>query len=236
MAQDVVVNGTTYPGVETVALQDANGNVTMFYPDAVRYVEQSLTPEQQAQARQNIGAGGIEVKVLSQSEFDAMSKDDLATQYNNGVRLLLVSDETNLVPSAISPSGSVFNGSGFMNGYRLNSSGEIVSALGAAVTGLIPYTYGKTIQIEGGLNTADTGGQYVAAYDASGAFLYVNYLAPLIRNSGGSTVCTEDNVFIHTIKTDSFTQSADANGFKNAKFIRVSLNPCIGKNLKVRYI
>ena len=56
MAQDVVINGTTYPAVESVALRDANGNVTQFYPDAVRYVPQELTEAQKVQARQNIGA------------------------------------------------------------------------------------------------------------------------------------------------------------------------------------
>lgn len=55
MAQDVVVNGTTYPAVEAVALQDVNGNRVTYYPDALRYVPQTLTPEQQAQARANIG-------------------------------------------------------------------------------------------------------------------------------------------------------------------------------------
>lgn len=56
MAQDVVINGTTYPAVEAVTLADGNGNTTMFYPDAVRYVEQNLTTNQQARARKNIGA------------------------------------------------------------------------------------------------------------------------------------------------------------------------------------
>lgn len=56
MAQDVVINGTTYPAVESASLTDVNGNTTLFYPDAVRYVEQTLTDEQKAQARQNIGA------------------------------------------------------------------------------------------------------------------------------------------------------------------------------------
>jgi hypothetical protein len=55
MAQDVVVNGTTYPAVESVALTDGNGNNIMFYPDAVRYVEQTLTEAQKAQARENVG-------------------------------------------------------------------------------------------------------------------------------------------------------------------------------------
>ena len=56
MAQDVVVNGTTYPAVEAVSMNNANGNTTMYYPDAVRYVEQTLTDAQKEKARDNIGA------------------------------------------------------------------------------------------------------------------------------------------------------------------------------------
>jgi hypothetical protein len=56
MAQDVVINGTTYPAVETVALTDADGNTKMYHPDAVRHVEQTLTEGQKNQARLNIGA------------------------------------------------------------------------------------------------------------------------------------------------------------------------------------
>jgi hypothetical protein len=55
MAQDVVVNGTTYPDVETVVMTDKGGNAIPFYPDAVRYSAQTLTEAQKAQARQNIG-------------------------------------------------------------------------------------------------------------------------------------------------------------------------------------
>lgn len=58
MPNDVVINGTTYPAVEAIAARDASGNVTMFYPDAVRYTEQELTEDQQAQARENIGIVG----------------------------------------------------------------------------------------------------------------------------------------------------------------------------------
>ncbi len=60
MAQDVVVNGTTYPAVESVVLRDGNGNETQYYPDAVRYVEQTLTEAQKAQARQNLGIVELE--------------------------------------------------------------------------------------------------------------------------------------------------------------------------------
>lgn len=77
MTQDVVINGTTYPAVETVALTDANGNTTMYYPDAVRYAPQELTEEQKAQARENIGITGTaetadSVEILLPSEAVAV--------------------------------------------------------------------------------------------------------------------------------------------------------------------
>ena len=56
MAESVVINGTTYPEVEAVALGNGNGEKTLYYPDAVRYHAQTLTEEQKAQARENIGA------------------------------------------------------------------------------------------------------------------------------------------------------------------------------------
>lgn len=55
MAQDVVINGITYPAVESVALDDGRGNTVMFYPDAVRYGKQTLTEAQKVQARENLG-------------------------------------------------------------------------------------------------------------------------------------------------------------------------------------
>ena len=66
MSQDVVINGTTYPGVESISLQDSEGNTRMYFPNAVRYVPQTLTDEQKAQARENIGAASAdEVSELS---------------------------------------------------------------------------------------------------------------------------------------------------------------------------
>ena len=55
MSENVVINDTTYNGVDTLALVRSDGNVATFYPDAVRYNAQNLTEEQKAQARENIG-------------------------------------------------------------------------------------------------------------------------------------------------------------------------------------
>ena len=56
MADNIVVNETTYNDVEAVSMVNENGEEILYYPDAVRYNAQNLTEAQKAQARENIGA------------------------------------------------------------------------------------------------------------------------------------------------------------------------------------
>ena len=148
----------------------------------------------------------------------------------------MISETENLVPSAIGSNGAIYNGCGYMNGYRLNSSGSITATDSAVVTGYIPYIYGETIEITGGLNDSSQGGQYIATYDDTFTLIGVNYLSSLVGNSSGSSVCNEKNVYTHTIKTSSFSATSNINMFNTAKYIRVSINPCVGRELIVRYI
>lgn len=71
MSENVMVNGVAYNGVEALALVRADGTVVTFYPDAVRYSEQTLTEAQKAQARANIGA---------QAEFTEADKEEIVQQ------------------------------------------------------------------------------------------------------------------------------------------------------------
>lgn len=200
---------------------------------AVLYSEQSLTEAQQAQARENIGVDEFE-------EFAEVTPDtpqsELANMYASGVRIVSITDNENLVSSAIGPNGEIFNGCGYMTGYRLNSSGGISSADSAALTGFMPYTFGQTIQISGGLADPDAGGQYVATYDSSFNLIGVNYLSSLISNSGGAMTCADNNERTYTINTNNFSAQSNTNMFKTAAYIRVSLAPCVGRKLRVHYI
>lgn len=56
MADNIVVNKTTYNDVEAVSMVNENGDEILYYPDAVRYNAQNLTEAQKSQARENIGA------------------------------------------------------------------------------------------------------------------------------------------------------------------------------------
>ena len=57
MSQDLVINGVTYNGVESISVPNTSGKTVQYHTDAVRYVEQELTEDQKAQARENIGLG-----------------------------------------------------------------------------------------------------------------------------------------------------------------------------------
>lgn len=176
------------------------------------------------------------VLTVTSDELAAMSQEELAEKYTQGVRLLVVGEGENLVPTAISPSGVVLSGCGYLANHRLNSSGELVESAQSVVTGFIPYEYGKIIEITGGLNTADNGGQYIATYDESFNLLYINYMSALIRDSKGSETCGIDNIRTYTIDTSAFAYDTNINGFKTAAYIRVSISPGVGGKLRVRYI
>lgn len=59
MAENIVVNGVTYNGVNTVEFETPEGKSVGFYPDAVRYTPQELTDAQKSIARNNIGASNL---------------------------------------------------------------------------------------------------------------------------------------------------------------------------------
>ena len=84
MAENVVINDTTYNGVDTLALVRADGSVATFYPDAVRYNEQTLTEEQKAQARDNIG-----IKEALIAVTDDITPAQVAEAVTNGRNVIL---------------------------------------------------------------------------------------------------------------------------------------------------
>ena len=54
MSENVVIRDETYD-VEAIVVENKEGRATAFYPDAVRYTEQTLTEEQKKQVRKNLG-------------------------------------------------------------------------------------------------------------------------------------------------------------------------------------
>ena len=72
---------------------------------------------------------------------------------------------TNQVPISTDADGNVYNGTGYKDGYRINSSGAEAELSGFTATGFIPFTKGQTIRIGGEGITFDRYGCIVMFYD-----------------------------------------------------------------------
>ena len=176
-----------------------------------------------------------EVMVLNSEEFAQLTQEELAVKYAEGARVAIITEPVNLVPKSINENGEVYNGCGYLSDYRLTSSGGITDAEYSVITGFIPYTHGVEIHITGSLREVDHGGQYVNTYNAAFELIGSNYLDKAVVYSGGSSTFNEKNVRRDVIKTSAFTDTNTNNAFKDAKYIRVSLSLCAGKDMSVSY-
>lgn len=96
---------------------------------------------------------------------------------------------TNQIPISTDTDGSIFNGKGWQQGYRLSSSGTISSQSDSYVTGFIPAkkndrVYLKNVHYENvASGSLTTGNQRIAFYDASKTHIgQVNAIATAIHN------------------------------------------------------
>lgn len=75
---------------------------------------------------------------------------------------------TNQIPVSIDTDGSIYNGKGYKDGYRLNSSGTETELTGTAVTGFIPVKGLDVIRFKNiAMTTADSSGNYIQCYDST---------------------------------------------------------------------
>lgn len=138
---------------------------------------------------------------------------------------------TNLVPASIDTDGSIYNGTGYKEGYRLNSSGVPAELAGAVHSGFIPYD-GEVIRAWGTTSAnASNSGNYIGLYDASFEKIYMiggsNY-----TNYGGIWEA-KDGKYMVTFDPAVCTNEALNNYLASAKYIRVSWAVGTGANLVV---
>ena len=148
---------------------------------------------------------------------------------------------TNLVPTSLaSGGGSVYNSTGYKNGYRLNSSGTETALTGAACTGFIPYN-DQVIRLFGSKSKylSDTG-WYIQCYDSS--FAHSGGVAgsgisadttfavhPILKTADGS------NAYMWTIDPNSISNATIKNYLLNAVYIRISAPSCAGSDMIVTF-
>lgn len=138
---------------------------------------------------------------------------------------------TNLVPTSIDTDGSIYNGTGYKEGYRLNSSGVPAELAGAVHSGFIPYD-GEVIRMWGTTSAnSSNSGNYIGLYDANFAKIYV--LSSGNAVSYGGTWEAKDGKYMLTLDPETCTNTATKNYLASAKYIRVSWAVGTGANLVV---
>lgn len=112
----------------------------------------------------------------------------------------------NLVTKSIDTDGSVFNGCGYIDGYRLSSSGAIKAQKNTVTTGFIPYTQNCIITMIGTRLTKGTvqGYHYLTFFDKN--FNKLCHLQLFFNSTGGHSLSTSGSP---AINTSSSTISVD---------------------------
>lgn len=103
------------------------------------------------------------------------------------VNAVAVAAYTNQIPISTDTDGSVFNGVGYKQGYRLNSAGNPSPQAPTYITGFIPVHSGDTVRFEGmelKEGTAPINEQRIAFYDANKVVI----AAPYWKDTGTNTM------------------------------------------------
>ena len=120
---------------------------------------------------------------------------------------------TNLVPTSKDTDGSVFNGVGYRDGYRLSSSGSLSAQNGKTVSGFIPCKSTDLIRLSGVDWFPPDGYCYLVFYDSNLATLgsvnvYVNSTAASGYLSGARGIVR----FKSTTNTPMDIHPSESNG------------------------
>ena len=100
---------------------------------------------------------------------------------------------TNQVPISTDADGNVYNGTGYKDGYRINSSGAEAELSGFTATGFIPFTKGQTIRIGGEGITYAEYGCLLMFYDAAKTYISNSGIAyDKVGNTTYGTWTTEE--------------------------------------------
>ena len=131
----------------------------------------------------------------------------------------------NQIPISKDENGSVYNGTGYKSGYRLNSSGAEAVKTGNVmlITGFIPYTYGDTIRVDK-FSSAATDKQQAGIffYDSSHAFLGSRRVSDMVTDGE----LTDGTTLVYHPNTQSIYDSGTG-GYKtitSAQYIRIAFH------------
>lgn len=136
----------------------------------------------------------------------------------------------NLVPYAIDTDGSIYNDTGFMDGWRLNSSGVPTEYATACHIGYIRCVKGQIIRTIGNTGNIGNAGNTLSCYDSNFTFLSSQPIYYLGANTLKYTDDDGDGLYLCEIDTGNIDTAFFP---ENTVYIRISHGDCRGVNLIV---
>ena len=128
---------------------------------------------------------------------------------------------------AVDTDKSLYNGCGYMAGYRLNSSGVVKELSGAIHSGYIPFNKGDIIRASGSTDVVTSGGHYFVLCDENFAVLASTTLSNATAASfyGATYVLGDNGLYMLTLNTGKAGSNA-SNNVSKAKYFRISFAKC----------
>lgn len=135
----------------------------------------------------------------------------------------------NLVLKSTDANGNIYNGTGYQEGYRLNSSGTTTQSANTINCGFIPYD-GEVIRVYGTTSaTVANEANYIAMYDSS--FTKIHVINFNTWNAVGATWEAIGGKYLLTVDPAALTNYQ--NHLASTKYIRCSMAQCTGANFVV---
>lgn len=128
---------------------------------------------------------------------------------------------TNMVPTSINPDGTIYNGVGYKNGYRVRSGGAETSAANTTCTGFIPVNGGDVVRVYGWDRYKDDGSSQNAINVADSSFTNIGQVSNYrygIFETGDYTDYDEETIIDYQLFSEWVLPPAES----GVAYIRVS--------------
>lgn len=150
-------DSTAYRNITNSLTHVTNSNASVSVEEGAAYTATLSADTGYTLNSVTITMGGIDITSTAYSDGNISIASVTGDIVITAVAIKIV-NYTNQVPISTDADGNVYNGTGYKDGYRINSSGAEVELSGFTATGFIPFTKGQTIRIGGeGITYAEYG-------------------------------------------------------------------------------
>jgi hypothetical protein len=133
------------------------------------------------------------------------------------------------VSTSTNSNGDVFNGVGYKENVRLNSSGTEADLKSAICSGFIPYNREDIRAYGARTENLEAGAFYVCFYTSNHTTIGVIPGREFSGSNAGLTSEMVDDKLLLTIDASEVTNTNWAQYIENAAYIRVSMSTCSGQ-------